>query len=180
MIRKIAMLWLAICASATLSAAQASEKGWDDAGSVARTALVAAAIGIPAVQDDWDGALQGGGSVLAASLVTTGMKETFPRLRPDGSDDKSFPSGHTSVSFAAAASLHNRYGWEVGIPAQLVAAFVGLSRVEAKRHHVSDVLVGAAIGEAAGFLITSKKDENVRIFPWGDTKGAGVTMVARF
>src|SRR3546814_3471276 len=46
-----------------------------------------------------------------------GLKEVFPSRRPDGSDDKSFPSGHTSTSFAAAATLHNRYGWEAGLPA---------------------------------------------------------------
>ncbi|MBN8845259.1 MAG: phosphatase PAP2 family protein [Sphingomonadales bacterium] len=165
---------------AAATPAHASEKGWDDAGSIARDALVVAAFGIPAVQGDWDGALQAGGSVGGAALVTYGMKEAFPERRPDGSDNKSFPSGHTSVSFAAAATLHNRYGWEVGLPAQIVAAFVGLSRVEAKKHHVHDVLVGAAIGEASGFLITRKASDRVQIFPWGDTKGGGVAMTMRF
>lgn len=158
----------------------ASEKGWDDAGSIARDALVVAAFGVPAVQGDWDGVLQAGGSVGVAAGATYGLKEAFPERRPDGSDDKSFPSGHTSVSFAAAATLHNRYGWEVGVPAQLVAAFVGLSRVEAKKHHVHDVLVGAAIGEASGFLITRKASDRVQIFPWGDTRGAGVDVTFRF
>src|SRR3546814_15889307 len=91
--------------------------------------------------------------------------------RPDGSDDKSFPSGHTSTSFAAAATLHNRYGWEAGLPAYVVASFVGLSRVEAKRHRVGDVLVGAAIGTVTGHLITTKANDRVHILPWGDTQG---------
>ena len=175
----VATAAIALCIGVA-SPATASEKGWDDAGSIARDALVVAAFGIPAVQEDWDGVLQAGGSIGVAAGVSYGMKEVFPERRPDGSDNKSFPSGHTSVSFAAAATLHNRYGWKVGVPAQLVAAFVGLSRVEAKKHHVHDVLVGAAIGEASGFLITRKASDRVQIFPWGDTKGGGVAMTMRF
>lgn len=68
----------------------------------------------------------------------------------------------------------------MGLPAHLVAGFVGLSRVEAKKHHVHDVLVGAAIGEAAGWLITNKRNDQVDLFPWGDTKGGGVTLSMRF
>lgn len=87
--------------------AHASDKSWDDAGSIARDALVVAAFGVPAVQGDWDGALQAGGSVVVAGGLSYGLKEAFPERRPDGSDNKSFPSGHTSVSFAAAATLQN-------------------------------------------------------------------------
>ena len=171
------------CSAALLSIsapAHASDKAWDDAGSVARDALVVAAFGVPAVQDDWDGALQAGGSVVVAGGLSYGLKEAFPERRPDGSDKKSFPSGHTSVSFAAAATLQNRYGWKVGVPAQLVAAFVGLSRVEANKHHVHDVLVGAAIGEASGFLITRRANDRIQVFPWGDAKSGGVAMTMRF
>lgn len=113
------------------------------------------------------------GSIGVATGVSYGLKEAFPERRPDGSDKKSFPSGHTSMSFAAAATIQNRYGWKAGLPAQLVAAFVGLSRVEAHKHHVHDVLVGAAIGEASGFLITRKANDRVQVFPWGGTQGGG-------
>jgi membrane-associated phospholipid phosphatase len=160
--------------------ALASDKSWDDASSIGRDVLVVAALGLPTVQGDWNGTLQAGGSIAAATLVSTGLKEAFPELRPDGSDRKSFPSGHTAVSFAAAATLQNRYGWEVGVPAQLVAAFVGVARVKADKHHWYDVAAGAAIGEASGFLITSRHDTDVRVFPWGDTKGAGLAMAVRF
>lgn len=173
----------AVMLAASLSIAtpaQASNKGWNDAGTVARDALILAAFGVPAIKGDWDGVLQAGGSIGAAGVITFGLKEAFPERRPDGSDNKSFPSGHTSASFAAAATLQNRYGWEVGIPAQLAAAFVGLSRVEAQKHHVHDVLVGAAIGSASGFLITSKANDHIQVFPWGDTKGGGFTMTMRF
>ena len=175
------VLALACAAGAAWSApALADEKDWDKASDIARNALVAAALGAPLVQGDGDGALQAAGSIAAASLITTGLKETFPERRPDGSDRKSFPSGHTSVAFASAATLHNRHGWQAGIPAQLAAAFVGFARVKADKHHWYDVVVGAAIGEATGFLITSRRNAQVQVVPWGDSKGGGVTVAARF
>ncbi len=155
-------------------------KAWGDASSIGRDALVAAALGFPAVQGDWKGDLEAGGSMIAAFGVTEGLKAAFPERRPDGSDDKSFPSGHASISFAAAATLQNRYGWKVGLPAQLVAAFVGVGRVEARKHHWYDVAAGAAIGEASGFLITSKRDAAIRVMPWGDASGGGATIGMRF
>lgn len=176
--------WRLIAAAATLmtlpAPALASEKGWDDAGTIARDALVVAAFGVPLLQGDWDGTLQAGGSVGATMLITAGMKEAFPTLRPDRSDDKSFPSGHTSVAFAAAGTIHNRHGWEAGLPAYLVASFVGLSRVEARKHRVGDVLVGAALGAGTAHLITRRKNDRVQIVPWGDTKSGGVALAMRF
>jgi membrane-associated phospholipid phosphatase len=157
-----------------------SEKGWDDASRVGEISLVAAALGVPAVHGDWKGDLQAGASIGAAALVATGLKEVFPERRPDGSDRKSFPSGHTSISFAAAATLQNRYGWEVGLPATIVATFVGVARVKARKHHWYDVVAGAAIGETSGLLLTSKRDHSVRLLPWGDTQSGGLAFAMRF
>lgn len=163
--------------SAWSGAADARDvKAWDDAGGAVRDVLVAVSLGLPAVRDDWHGDVQAAASLGAAGLVTYGLKEGFPELRPDRSDRKSFPSGHASLSFAAAATLQNRYGWEVGLPAQLLAAFVGVSRVEARKHHWYDVVAGAAIGETSGFLLTRKHDGGVRVMPWGDAHGAGVSV----
>ena len=161
-------------------AAALSHHGWSQAGSIARDGLVAVAFGLPAVHGDWRGVEQSGLSMGGAFAVTEGLKAVIHERRPDGSDDKSFPSGHTSVSFAAAATIEKRYGWKVGLPAHIVAAFVGVSRVEAKKHFVGDVLVGAAIGEASGWLLTSKRDEQVRWLPWGDAHGGGAAVAVRF
>lgn len=172
-----------IATAAILFATPASARdthGWDDAGSAVRDALVLAALGMPAAQGDWDGTLQAGGSMAAAELSATALKRIFPERRPDGSSRRSFPSGHASISFAAAATLQNRYGWKVGVPAQLAASFVAVSRVEARKHHWYDVAAGAAVGEAAGFLITSKRDVRIRVLPWGDAHGGGATVAARF
>ncbi len=155
-------------------------KAWDDASSAGRNALVVLALALPAVHHDWTGDLQAGASLAAAFSASEILKHAFPEQRPDRSDRRSFPSGHASASFAAAATLQNRYGWQVGIPAQLVAAFVGFSRIEARKHHWYDVVAGAGIGEASGFLITSKRNDSVRVLPWGNMHGAGVSLATRF
>jgi len=160
--------------------AYANEQDWGNASDIVAGALVVTALGVPLAKGDDKGMLQAGLSMGAAEGVSFALKEAFPETRPDGSDRKSFPSGHTSLSFAAAATLQNRYGWQIGLPAHVAAAFVGLARVEADKHHWYDVAVGAAIGEATGLLITSKHDSNVQVFPWVEHNGGGVSVAARF
>ncbi len=169
-------------AGATLScpAVAGDRNGWDDSGSIARDVLVVAALGVPAIKGDWKGDVQAIASIGSAFLVTTALKETISSRRPDGSDKDSFPSGHASMSFASAATLNNRYGWKIGLPAHAVAVFVGVSRVKAKRHRWGDVLAGAAIGEASGLLLTRKLNPNVSLVPWGDTKSGGISLAMRF
>lgn len=166
--------------SVSCSPAQASHKDWDTASDVARAGLVVAALGVPAVQEDWQGAKQALFSVGGAYVVTHGLKQIIDEERPDKSDNDSFPSGHASTSFAAAATLHRRYGWKVGLPAHAVATFVAVARVKADKHFTKDVIVGAAIGEASGLLFTRPANPNVQWMPWGDTKGGGMTVAARF
>ena len=161
------------------STAHAGSHGWGVASSVARDALVMSALGVPAVQSDWRGDLQAGGSMLAAGGTNSLLRELIHERRLDGSDRKSFPSGHTSVSFAAAASLEKRYGWHAGFLALVIASFVGLARVEANKHYVRDVLAGAAIGTASGLLLTSKRDDRVRLTPWAATGGGGIDLGAK-
>ncbi len=177
-VKIIALLVLAPVAWA--APATAGPKGWADASDIGRDLLVGAALGVPAVQGDWRGDLDAGASVLVAGGTTFALKELIHESRPDRSDDKSFPSGHTSVSFAAAASLEKRYGWEAGLPALLVASFVGGARVRADKHYVHDVLAGAVIGSASGFLLTSRHDDRVRLTPWAGSGGGGIDVAMRF
>jgi membrane-associated phospholipid phosphatase len=162
------------------SPALADEQSWDTASTIARNGLVVAALALPAAQGDWSGAKQAALSLGATKLVVSGLKHTIEAERPDRSNDNSFPSGHTSVSFAAAATLGRRHGWRYGLPAHIVATFVGVARVEAKKHYVEDVIVGAIIGESAGWLLTTPKSASVQFFPWGDTRSAGVYVAMQF
>jgi membrane-associated phospholipid phosphatase len=171
-----------LCTSALACAAPAaaSDEDWGTASDVVRTALVAAAIGVPVVEGDDRGALEAAMSIGAAFLATEALKSTIPSQRPNGRDNRSFPSGHTSASFAAAATLSERQGWEIGVPAHIAAAFVAVARVQAHEHRWRDVAAGAVIGEVAGRLLTHRPSDRVAIIPWGDTTGGGVTVAARF
>lgn len=83
------------------------------------------------------------------SLMTGVVKVAAHRTRPDGGRF-SFPSGHTSGSFATATVLARHFGWKVGIPAYVAASYVAASRVQDNRHYISDVIFGAAMGVVAG------------------------------
>ncbi len=171
---------LAPIAAAALIAAPAQANGWNDAGRVGEVALVAAALGKTIAEKDGAGARQFAfnmGSTVAATEV---LKRAVGSERPNGRNDRSFPSGHTSISFSAAGHLHARYGWEWGAPALAAAAFVGWSRVEAKQHRWEDVIAGALLGTASAHLFTTPLDARVKLLPWGDTQGAGVAARLEF
>jgi membrane-associated phospholipid phosphatase len=94
-----------------------------------------------------------------SGIITHAIKFSAGRTRPDGSR-YSFPSGHTSASFATAAVLAEHFGWKVGLPAYAAAAYVGTSRLSENKHYASDVIFGAAIGLVAGRTVTIGKREN--------------------
>lgn len=76
------------------------------------------------------------------------------------SDYSSFPSGHTTTAFAAAAAVtsETRRMWPnaVWVVAPVMyggATLVGLSRMYHNNHWASDVVVGAAIGTFSGLKV---------------------------
>jgi membrane-associated phospholipid phosphatase len=92
--------------------------------------------------------LLGSSEILMEGIVQT-LKYTTHELRPDGSDDHSFPSGHTAQAFLAATFLHKELGkrsiW-FSIGAYSCATAVGFLRMANNRHYISDVLFGAGMG----------------------------------
>jgi len=90
-------------------------------------------------------------SALVANGVTTiVLKKIIGRERPNGSNNRSMPSGHTSQSFAVATVVNEIYGQNAGIVAYLVATLVGISRINDNEHYLSDVIVGAGLGTIIG------------------------------
>lgn len=75
-------------------------------------------------------------------------------------DNLSFYSGHTNLAFGLVvaagtiATLRDYdaapYIWGIGIP---MATLVGYLRIAGQKHYLTDVLVGASLGSALGFLI---------------------------
>jgi undecaprenyl-diphosphatase len=79
------------------------------------------------------------------------LRESYSEARIVPPHGNSFPSGHTSNSFALATvtALFFRRGWLVYLP----AALVGYSRVYVGSHWPSDVLISAFIGTGLGLLV---------------------------
>lgn len=119
-------------------------------------------VGVPANHAFVDRAIE---NVIAYSVsLSTGylLKYTVHRVRPDGSDDRSFPSGHTTFAFTGAELTRMDYGWGWGGGAYAVAIYTGAERVWLKRHWVTDVLAGAGIGilsaHVGGWLLEPVKN----------------------
>jgi membrane-associated phospholipid phosphatase len=123
------------------------------AGTALEYALPATAIGLTLAHRDKQGAWQFGESAALTAGATIGLKYAINEQRPNGGD-YSFPSGHTSISFASAEFMRRRYGWKYGLPAYSAAVFVAYSRVEANQHYTHDVVAGAAIGFLSSYLLT--------------------------
>lgn len=91
--------------------------------------------------------------IVSQAVVQAGKLATG-RRRPDGSDGRAFPSGHTASAFAMASVLERHFGKRVAIPSYAFATYVALARLSANKHHMSDVIFGAGIGIAAGRTVT--------------------------
>jgi membrane-associated phospholipid phosphatase len=96
--------------------------------------------------------------MLDASVVnlayTELLKKTIHRVRPNGEDRQSFPSG-----------LERHYGWKVSLPAYLVAGAVGVSRLQRNKHHLSDVAAGAALGYLVGRTVARVNGRPTEVGP---------------
>lgn len=87
--------------------------------------------------------------VIVAIAVTSLIKETVHEWRPDRSDARSFPSGHTAAAFALAGALSEEKPKQKWLYLGL-AALVGWARVDSDKHYWHDVVAGAAIGYSSG------------------------------
>jgi membrane-associated phospholipid phosphatase len=107
-----------------------------------------------------------GGIGLAITVAESyGLKYLFNRKRPVDAypqalqplsfkHSPAFPSGHTSTAFFTATwlTLENPK-WYVAAPAFFWAGLVGHSRNYHGVHYLTDVLAGAILGSATGYLV---------------------------
>lgn len=115
-------------------------------------------------------------------LVTNITKNIIGRRRPSFANypandridaGKSFPSGHTSISFTIAtySSLYARdYFGDSGnktgpliytTASHLLAAYVGYTRIIDNRHFLSDVIAGGLLGSGVAWLVYEYQQRNV-------------------
>ena len=115
------------------------------------------------------------GANIVAQTLTGAVKMSVRRGRPDGTQF-SFPSGHTSVTFASATVLQRHFGWKAGVPAYAFASYVAASRIHDKRHFLSDVAFGAAVGIVSGWTVTMGRETPVTLTPVAAPGGAGLSL----
>ena len=104
-------------------------------------------------RDDWKQlAVTTAASWVAAAGTSYVLKHLVDEERPDGTDQRSFPSGHATIAFAGATALHKEFGkvspW-ISVAGYGTATFVAVDRVIKDRHHWYDVAAGAGIGIVA-------------------------------
>ena len=96
-----------------------------------------------------------GASVVVAFGAKTTLKAIIKEERPDHSDNKSFPSGHAAIAFAAARSIDKEFRKDciwIPIAGYAAATAIGIERVASDRHHWYDVVAGAGVGFGAAEL----------------------------
>jgi membrane-associated phospholipid phosphatase len=141
--------------TATITLARSGENGllWY------AIALAGAALGR---RGDRDGYFRAVKIVLATLVANTIVKQTVRRARPVLEEElpaltpvlsgRSYPSAHSSTSFAGARALS-----AAGLPAAplyAVAVAMALSRPYLGVHYPTDILAGAALGDAVARFMT--------------------------
>jgi membrane-associated phospholipid phosphatase len=143
-------------------------------------ALPASAYLLTLTKDDRDGAWALTKSLGLSAAFAFALNSTIDKDSPNGRSDEAFPSGHATIAFATAGYIQRRYGWRPGIPAYLVASYVGWLRVETDDHDSVDVIGGMAVGIISSYLLTKPFNENVRASAWADGSSAGLQIEVRW
>lgn len=137
-----------------------------------------------------------GEALILADASTFVIKESVGRGRPNVTSSKgdfnsfgfkkdydSFPSMHTSSSFALASVLAaTSETFAMKTAYYSAATFVAFSRLYQNKHWASDVVFGAALGELCGRVVTSyhASGKRVAIVPQAYESGAGLALVGKW
>lgn len=134
-----------------------------------------------------------------SQLISAGfvlpLKHLVKEERPDGSNNLSFPSGHTATAFSSAQFMFREYKdtniW-LGLSGYSLAVFTAVYRAINNKHWVGDVVAGAGFGilstELAYWLypkintLFSGKNKNTStmVMPFLQNKSLGIGLVKNF
>lgn len=168
--RKLSVFLLAVVivkcslvAQAELGFLNTDKSDFELIGDVLQFVPVSIGYGISAYKKDKEGIKQLTKSTLVTFVFTRATKYAFNYTtwgtRPKGGKE-SFVSGHTSFACSGSAFLTSRYGHKYGLPTLGVSLVVAASRIQAKRHHLRDVVAGCALSYAVSqFVVTKWKDK---------------------
>ena len=132
-------------------------------------------------------------SILLTQLITTGLKRTIDKERPNGANLESFPSGHTSLAFASATVFYEEFKNTEPLLAYSGYAFAittAYLRMAKNKHWLSDVIIGSAVGMAVTKLVYHfdylftwnpfKRNEKLIVAPNFNHNGSGLYVALRF
>ena len=128
-----------------------------------------------------------------SGALALALKSTVREGRPyDRTVRTSFPSGHTTTTFAFASVVAMEHEWYWGMAAYGLATFVGVSRINDHQHHTHDVLAGATIGMSYGLGLfyhsnasaelakESHRSSLVAVLPGPDLDGTIVSVTSTY
>ena len=116
---------------------------------------------------------------ILSEMMVEPLKFSVRRLRPDGSNRQSFPSGHAAITFATATVIERHLGWRKALLAYVVASYVASSRNHDNVHYLSDVVFGAAVGSIAGRTVVHHAADYWVFAPVSVPGGGVALMVTR-
>nr|WP_315028459.1 phosphatase PAP2 family protein [uncultured Chryseobacterium sp.] len=131
-------------------------------------------------------------SIGISTAIVIPAKRWTNQERPDGSNNQSFPSGHTALAFASAEFLRREY-WNVspwiGIAGYAVATGTGILRIYNNKHWLGDVAAGAGVGILSTTLsywlydkihLGKNKNNQAHIFPGYNNKQFSIGLIKQF
>lgn len=155
----------------------AKENRFETFGDLFRLMPLYVAVATISMQD-WKGLTQLSLGTLATQLTSESIKslnQWYARKgneksmlwakRPGFDDYKGMPSGHSAGAFSGAAFIYYRYGWKASIAPLLLATLTAISRVQAKKHSILQVSVGAGIAWGFAYLFTAPYQSDLWISP---------------
>jgi hypothetical protein len=137
-------------------------------------------------------------SVLLADATSFVLKQAIGRARPFVAGDRgsfrpfqfrndydSIPSMHTASSFAMASVLSaTSESFMAKLTYYAAATFVGFSRMYKDKHWASDIVLGAAIGELCGRVVTRYHGEHgksrLTLAPMATPDGVSLALLGRW
>ena len=150
-------------------------------GDIVLVSLPLASVSSSLIIGDNKGAWQFTKGFLLTTGMTYALKFSINKQRPDMSNDNSFPSGHTSVTFHSAGYIHRRYGFKYSIPAYALAGFTAASRIDSNKHDLLDVIAGSIIGLGSNLLFTTEyQQKHMELTFKSDEKGFLVGFTYKF
>lgn len=133
-------------------------------------------------------------SQLLVSAIVLPSKSLIGEERPDGSDNRSFPSGHAAIAFSNAHFMYREYRDDnvgLSLSGYPFAIFTGIYRVINNRHWVTDVVAGAGVGILStelsywifpklNSILSRKKGTDISVVPFYQQRSIGFSFVKLF